>query len=440
MKARNLLVLVIVLAVLIGLGTLSSRRARPTKDAGPLPGEALFPGLDVNAVAQLEISSGSATTIVEKAGERWVVRTAHGYPARFEEVVRQVRRIAELKIGQVVRGGTPEDFGLGEGGGTRVRLSDAGGKTLGEAVIGNVRQRSREPGGWSFPDGTYVRSAAGSIILVKDNLSDLPTTGDTWLERQLLDFDAEQVEEIIISGTNFSGTIKKTGDDAYAMDGLAEDEEVNSETFGRIARLFGGMTFQSVVAPEDDAAMNFVELESVSVRLRDGTQYRVALGEAADGGRYARLQATYEPPPPPTLEDVRTSGETNVEEQVLQERLAQRIKEYNEQVDKARRAVESRSALFQAWTYVLTPYTSQEILPYRDRLVRKKPAVEEPAPESKKSAGPPRRRGRKKTVEPVQSEESPPMPPVPPADVPSEESAPSEASEGSNSSATELTQ
>ena len=101
MKGKNLLILIVVAAVLVGLAVSSSRKqSRPVSN---LIGTKLFSELPVNDVERIVVKSGSSTVEVVRAESEWVLPSRYGYPANFSKIRDALLKLADMKIGQVLR-------------------------------------------------------------------------------------------------------------------------------------------------------------------------------------------------------------------------------------------------------------------------------------------------------------------------------------------------
>ncbi len=167
MTTRNLMVLVGVAAVLGGaaywLSSGSSAAARPS-----LNGRTVFPGLSVEEVASVEVGG---TLKVAAGSNGWTVATYHGYPADRGKIVANLLKLAELKVGQSVRGKTLDET-------SELKLRDAAGRELATLTLG--------PRHAKWGRGRYA-AFEGQTVLVSDALEAFEGDGREWVERKIVD-------------------------------------------------------------------------------------------------------------------------------------------------------------------------------------------------------------------------------------------------------------
>jgi len=119
--------------------------------AGPVQvgDEPAFPALRErpDAVAKVIVTSPEGTFTLTRAANRWVATDRHDYPVapdKLRELVVQLAdmRLIEAKTSRPDRHARLEVEDVTEGASSRqVRLEDAGGAVLAEAIIGKRRQR-----------------------------------------------------------------------------------------------------------------------------------------------------------------------------------------------------------------------------------------------------------------------------------------------------------
>ncbi|OHD75080.1 MAG: hypothetical protein A2V99_05665 [Spirochaetes bacterium RBG_16_67_19] len=129
--------------------------------------QALLPGFKTEAVARIEVSSQQGGTIqVTREGEDWKVLIAGSpFPASAERAGWFLDSMAGLARTRLVSA-NPEgwaSFGVGEEASSRIRLSDAAGKSLVSLIVGNS-----EPG----ERGSFARlEGSNEVLLLSRSLS-----------------------------------------------------------------------------------------------------------------------------------------------------------------------------------------------------------------------------------------------------------------------------
>lgn len=355
MSLRTLIILAAVLLALAGIAYLQSSRNEPGAAPGGLaPGEKVFPGLDVNQAARVEIATSASTVTVARKDGRWVVATLHDYPASFQQVAESLRGLADMAVGQVVRDGQnyPEEFGLGlTNTVARVRVLDGAGAELAALALGSVQA---PPGGMGVGApgmSRYLRAGDGPVVLV-EGATDLGGGNDRWISRDLVQVNPADVAEVSVRTASDSYTLG-VQDGAYEMKGLKKNQEVADDAASRLAAALQYFSFVTVADPGlADEAAGLDQPSVLEMKTKSGFTYTVKLGgKTPDGStRYARIGAAWEKP-------ADFSGDMAEPEKALAE---------------LRRKLDP-------WTFLVSVYTADSMTPSRESLVREKAEPAEPA-------------------------------------------------------------
>lgn len=356
MKPRTLVILLGLLIVLAGLAFLTNREARgPAVAGGPAPGEAVFPGLDVNAVTSFTVTRGEESTEVRRQAERWTVPALYGYPADYAKLSALLLRIAELEVGQVVRGGadTPEEFGLSREADpqalpTEFTLSGGDDAPLATLLVGDTRRRESGNMLGSLPDGQYLRADDGPVILVEDNFEYTSANPQGWLRRDLFGVAYTNVQAVSVEAEATTLSMTRSNATTFVPAGLAEDEQADQTALRRLARAFRDVELLSVADPGlAEEAMGLADpAATVTVSSSAGPVYTISFGAAAPdtSGRYASIEVSWD-------------GEGD-----------------------APPAIREQQALFDEWTYILSQATYSELVVERDSFILEPQADEAGAP------------------------------------------------------------
>lgn len=401
MSARNLIIMAVVV-VLLGGGLWLQRTMQETgRTADWQTGDPLFPGLDINAVRHIVIEQPDGKVIVSRPSEEdiWRVESLYGYPADFPALAGFLRKVKELEVGQVVRGG--EDFraelGLAPAAGeerapTVLTLETADGLRLASLEAGSARTKSMpdRPGG-GYPDGRYVQAGHGPVVLIAEQLSRLDADPAGWIQRQLLEVSASAIQRVSVQGPQTNCTITVLGRGQYELDPPpAAEREIDTSRAGRLARALQYLRCATVADPGRQAeSMGLDEPRRLTFVTDRGFTYELSLGQPPeDEACYARLSVSYEPPPGPTRENViaalpdpKTGGEAqepdtaDSREARVEETLLQQQEQYEARVQQARTELEKLQERFAGWTYVLDSHACQSL------YVSCQDLVQEPAPE-----------------------------------------------------------
>jgi hypothetical protein len=99
MKPKTLAILLIVLAILAGAGTLIVRLKAPQQPEEGM-GALLLEQLPANKIVSITIKGPDEAVSLVKNEDRWVVEDRFQYPADFSKIIDFVRKLKEVKSGR----------------------------------------------------------------------------------------------------------------------------------------------------------------------------------------------------------------------------------------------------------------------------------------------------------------------------------------------------
>ena len=273
------------------------------------PESALQPGdrlveFDINDAADILIQRQATEWQITRSEDHWVVPAVHDYPANFERLVTALRQVAQLRVGQVVRGGEDwlDEFGLhpdAEATGDQPTMilvfRDAAGETLGQLSVGRNRTRTINGEVMPVPDGVYMRMNDGPVVLVAEPLQGLPTDRSSLLDKTLLRINEDalaRMHKVRRDGSTL--TVTRTEDGQFdTPDKLAAHEAVSRSGARQWFQALRFFSFHDVAGRRDEAiedafgeAVDVIEAETVT-----GEVIRLMIGETAEGGlHYFRIE------------------------------------------------------------------------------------------------------------------------------------------------------
>jgi hypothetical protein len=301
-KAKSFILLVLVLAVLGGLAVWRQKQdATHRQAAREAPVERMLDPALLNDVARFTLASGTNSVALARKENGWVVETLFNYPAVFEKVAGRLRQIADVKGGEVIRGGTERlaEFGLtptatNEAGGrcAVLTLEDAAGKVMRTITIGFTREpKSMEPLG-AMPGASYIRIDDGPVQLVPVNFASIPSAGGDWIDRALLAIPFTNIADVAVTLTNgTSYRVQSKEDGTLVLDGLGAQEQTRQETARGLFSALQNLALMSVENPSLGNDVSGLDHPDVYVaKSREGITYTVKTGlHAPDYGRYAKI-------------------------------------------------------------------------------------------------------------------------------------------------------
>src|SRR5215469_12903042 len=101
MNRKQFIILVVIVALVGAAGWVVYQRGNTSwQSAGQTIGGKLLPGLPINDVAQINISSGTNQLTLARGSDIWTVRERGNYPANFSQISGLLMKLADLKVVQ----------------------------------------------------------------------------------------------------------------------------------------------------------------------------------------------------------------------------------------------------------------------------------------------------------------------------------------------------
>lgn len=345
MKPRQILLLLVSAAILIGLAVLSGKRREAP--AASQAGSPLLSGLELNRIAAVEVGAAGKTLRLARIDERWCVTNAYNYPVDFSRLSQRLIALRDVKIGQVQRGMT-----LDADRATQVRLLGQDDRPLATLTLGEARQAR---GGGDEPmrfyrasEGRYLsRNDDPAVFLVKESLDDWNTDAEGWMDSQITSIQATDIATIELRPAAGDPVVLDRSGGSLALVGLdAATETFESSRAGGVDTALSYLRFTQIADPSlTEEQLGFATGSLYRATLKGGEIYTARLGAARDDGRYLRIAA--ELPPAATNDAARAAAETRVAE---------------------------ANARLEPWTFVIASYAAANMVRTRDELVKPRPA------------------------------------------------------------------
>jgi hypothetical protein len=409
MKGKNLAVLLVLAAVLVGAALLTSRRREP-----PAPeriGKPVLPDLAVNDITRITLTAADSTATLARVEGTWEAPARHGYPADFGRIRDFLLKLADLTVGQVVVVTAAQRPALGlvppeapappaapaEGAGPaerstgmRVDLYGAGDMKLASLLVGRTHTRKpQDPEAFygAYPDGQYVSPDGGqTVFLVSEILDRFSASLRDWLDAQILNVPAADLREITIGGPGRDELrlSREAPDQALQAEGLAENEEADRSRISGIESALSYLRFEDIADPTlTDEALGMTTAVVCRAVTHKGEIYTARIGgsPAGSSSRYVRLEAALEPPPPeappaaaaPAEAAAETPADTNVAAAATNDLAAAEVRAAERrQIEEAVAATNRKLA---PWTFVIESFRTDSMTTARTAVV--KPKAEE---------------------------------------------------------------
>jgi hypothetical protein len=273
------------------------------------PGALAFPGLAARLAGaqRLEIRRGGQSTTLVRQGDAWTISETHGYPARPERIRETLTGLTELRLAEE-RSADPaqwsrlgvEDPAAPNSTATLLRVLDAQGGVIAEAILGRRRMRTQG----NQPEGVYFRRPGENRAWLAEGRLGAEADPSLWLNRDLASLAPARLRRVEIARTGApplvlarAGEVDApldiiTPEDAPVADRVALDE---------IGRAFDALTFVEVrpaaaIPGEALGEARFLYTDDVTITVtphREGELFWVRLSAA--GGEEARaLEARFQ--------------------------------------------------------------------------------------------------------------------------------------------------
>lgn len=301
--------------VLLGGGAVASLGAalllRPEGESQGViaPGALAFPGLAPRlAQAQrLEIRRGGQSTTLLRQGESWAITETHGYPARPERVRETLTGLTELRLAeersadaaQWARLGV-EDPAAPNSTATLLRLTDAGGGVIAEAILGRRRMRTQG----NQPESIYFRRPGEARAWLAEGRLGADADPSLWLDRDLCNLAPARLRRVEIArGGAPPLVLARAGEVDAPLDVITPEDAPVADRIAldEVGRAFDGLTLIEVRPaaaipgePLGEARFHYTDDVTITVTPhREGEVFWVRL--RAEGGEEARaLEARFQ--------------------------------------------------------------------------------------------------------------------------------------------------
>ena len=148
MNKKTLFILLVVLAVLAGVGRSILVRNSEAPSGTDAMGTLLFETLPANEITSIVIERPGDSTLLVKNETGWVVENRFGYPADFTRITELVRKVKQTQSGRkfpateaikkrlsLMPPGHKESTETDQG--TRIRMKDKGGAVVVDLLLGS---------------------------------------------------------------------------------------------------------------------------------------------------------------------------------------------------------------------------------------------------------------------------------------------------------------
>ena len=310
MNKKTLFILLVVLAVLAGVGrSILDRNSAGTVGTEAM-GEPLFENLPVNEIATIVIERPSDSVLLKKKETGWVVENRFEYPADFSRIIDLVRKVKQTKVGRKFPATEPVLKRLAlippdhkespeTDKGTRIRMKGKDEAVVVDLILGNTRKREEK----GIPDSQFVMPGEGrDIYLVDQIFSPFETAAPSWLKKRPVNVASEDIQKIVCVGPDETVRYcfeRAEKGKAFVLVNPSTKRAVKQSDLNRLAGALSGLEIEDVADPSSPPESL---AKGISPRLDftlfDGITYHLYPGITCSPGIpcYLRIQVDYKRP------------------------------------------------------------------------------------------------------------------------------------------------
>jgi hypothetical protein len=396
MNRKQLLTLVVVLAVLGGAGVmLLKRESTSWQGGGDSAAEKLLADLPVGEqLSGLTLKQGTNTLTLARREGVWGVMERGGYPADYPEISRTVLKLRDLKAAQVEEVAESQLARLEllepgvPGSGALIEFRDKAGNVLAALLLGKTQTRKESRpaqfgGGeeMDVPVGRWVRlpGTKTRVALVSDPLSNLDAQPQGWLDKDF--FKIQKIRSIEVDYpdevTNSFKLTRESESGDWTMAGLNEGEELDSSKTSGLNYALNSPSFDDVIVDVDDAVLGLDKPTRIVIETFDGFHYEIQRGAKQEEQYPLRVTVRGDYP----RERAAVEGEDEAGKLAKDKEFTETLKTRDEKL--------AREKSLEKWTYLVPSWTLNSVVKKRADWVKPKEdkPVEEPEPAASEPLG-----------------------------------------------------
>lgn len=292
MKSKHIIILLTICCVLAVITFFIFNKNSNTNQQAKL-GEKLFDNLQVNDVAKITINSIDGTVILKKDQSLWSVDNRFNYPADFSKITDLAIKLKELKIGRSFNASEdiisrlslhpPDKKEIPPSQkGVQIVLNDRQNKILLDLILGKIRESS------SRTIGQYVKlPTTSTVYLVDKNFRLLEKEPKQWLNKDLIDIKAKDIEKVICFTPKREKVIyeiKRTEkDQPPVFVNAPRDRKVETSKIDQVVEALTALKIEDIADPGKNIKhTKFKNTPYLKYYLFDGSVYNVYPGLAID--------------------------------------------------------------------------------------------------------------------------------------------------------------
>jgi len=355
MSDRKLTILAIVAVVMVVWAFFQSRISNRSSTAVGVGGN-LIQGLDPEDIGSIIVGTGDDALKFERKEWGFVVTNKDNYPASVKRINELIVSCLDVKKSEFYTNNPANHKDLGvteEDADEVVKFYRSDGSLLAGIIVG----KAREQGG-----GTFVRLVGRDEVYVAPERPSVNTWVMSYIERDILDLNRNDIEMVTVSGPNDVYTVKWSDDgNNVVLENLPEGKKLRKSEAEDVLTALTSLSFSDVQAESSAEDLKFDR--KYVCRTKDGIVYTLEIARKGDD-TFIKCRADYAGTVPAV---------TAVEQQQSQQMLAAQVK--------AGRFLAAHSG----WIYQIYSYKADDLTKELSELledVEKPKAAEQPAEES----------------------------------------------------------
>jgi hypothetical protein len=320
MQPKNVLILTVVTVVALAVAALTLRDGG--SKASPSGPARLFPELStrINELAEVQLEKGGKKTSLKKEGGQWRLSERGGYPVKLEKVKELAVRVADLEVleAKTAKKANHKKLSLewpvtaaeGEEGSEAGRLTfkDASGKELASLVVGKSEWMGSKPKVYArraSEDQVYLCAPRGTLDVLPDAKS--------WIDTKFVELANDRVQSVSIEHADGERVEIARSAENHTQFTVENLPPGGTERYAGIANgvaqaLGYGLTLEDV-RPAAEVDFGASPLAKARFRSVDGLELVIETAKFEDK-TWAKVVASYTPPPEPPAEPAPAEGET----------------------------------------------------------------------------------------------------------------------------------
>ena len=348
MNKKTLFILLVVLAVLAGVGRSLLIRNSDAPAGNDVMGSLLFETLPANAITRIVIDRPNDSVTLVKGEGAWIVENRFGYPADFSKITDLIRKLKQTKVGRKFPATEavskrlalmPPDHkeSAETEKGTRIRMKDKNEADVVDILLGSTRKKEEK----GVPNSQFVMQGGDpNIYLVDQIFSSFETPAPSWLKKSPVTVAEKEIQKITCWGPD--GTLRYTferpekGKD-FALVAPPTKRPLKPSALNRLAGALTGLEIEDVANPTSPPeSLSKGVSPRLDFTLFDGITYHVYSGITCSPGIpcYLRLQVDFQKPTTkaPTVKDEKEPKEKESSTEKSEGALTVKAKEMNDRL------------------------------------------------------------------------------------------------------------